>query len=332
MRKLRDITSAIVAGGRSTTTPAAVIQWGARPEQRVVTGTISDIAERADRAGLANPAIVVIGDVVRLRDELAWFDSKPLFGKRVLVPRAAHQAAATATAIRERGADPIVFPVIEIADPPDPKPLTDAARGVARYDWVVFTSANGVERFFAELGKLGRDARALGAARVAVIGPKTAQALSRHGVRADVVAQEFVGEGVGKAIADAGGAKRVLIPRALVARDALPEMLRAAGAEVDVVAADRTLPVSSERALALKELFASGRVDIALFTSGSTVSSLVELLGQDAPSLLSRVCVASIGPITGKALAEHGVSASVTATEFTVAGLLDALEAHFSPK
>jgi uroporphyrinogen III methyltransferase / synthase len=331
MRKIREIAAALVAGGRAAVTPVAVIQWGARPEQRVVTGTLADIADRVTAAGVANPALIVVGDVVGLRDQIAWFDSFPLFGKRVLVPRAAHQAEATARAIRERAAEPVLFPVIEIADPSDRAPLLSAAEALSSYDFVIFTSANGVERFFATLAELGRDARAFGSARLAVIGPKTAAALERRGLRADVVAEEFIGEGVGKAILEQGGAKRVLIPRAEVARDALPEMLKKAGAHVDVVAAYRTLPASAERARGLRELFETGGVDVALFTSGSTVSSLTALLGDDAASLLARVVVASIGPVTSRALAERGVTPAVTAEVYTVAGLLDALELHYSP-
>jgi len=329
MRRIEEITSAIVEGGRPASTPAAVVQWGARPEQRVVTGTLADIAARVRAAGVTNPAVIFVGDVVTLRDELRWFDNRPLFGKRVLVPRAPHQAGATARAIRERGAEPVVFPVIEIGDPPDPARLLRAAQEAASYDWVVFTSANGVERFFAALAASGRDARGFGAAKVAVIGPKTKAALAAYGIAADLMADEYVGEAVGQALLERGPVRRVLIPRALVARDALPEMLRKAGAAVDVVAAYETRPASRERAEALREMFTRGRVDVALFTSGSTVSSLCDLLGDDAASLLERVTVGSIGPITSRALAERGVTPQVTAEKFTVAGLLDALEAHF---
>lgn len=330
MRRIEQITAAIVEGGRPATTPAAVVQWGARPEQRVVTGTLADIAARVREAGVTNPAVIIVGDVVRLRDELRWFDNRPLFGKRVLVPRAPHQAEGTARAVRERAAEPVVFPVIEICDPPDPGRLERAAEEAGSYDWVVFTSANGVTRFFAALRAVGRDARGLGAAKVAVIGPKTKAALEARGIVADLMAEEYVGEAVGQALLGRGPVRRVLIPRALVARDALPEMLRKAGATVDVVAAYETRPVPRERAAELREKLEKGGVDVAIFTSGSTVSSLCDLVGADAAELLSRVTVASIGPVTSRALTERGVTPAVTATEYTVAGLLDALERHFS--
>lgn len=330
MRRIEQITAAIVEGGRPASTPAAVVQWGARPEQHVVTGTLADIAVRVREAGVTNPAVIIVGHVVSLREELRWFDNRPLFGKRVLVPRAPHQAESTARQVRERAAEPVVFPVIQIVEPPDAERLRAAARTVSSYDWVVFTSANGVERFFAALAAERKDARAFGSARVAVIGPKTEAALRPHGVVADLVADEFVGEAVGKALLATGPVRRVLIPRALVARDALPEMLRAAGAEVDVVAAYETRPVGSERATELRAMLASGDLDVVMFTSGSTVTSLCELLGDDAAASLASVVVASIGPVTSRALEERGIKTTLTAKVYTVTGVLDALEAHFS--
>ena len=328
MRRIDEITRAIIDGGRAPTTPSAVIQWGARAEQRVVTAPLAGIAEAARTEGLANPAIIIVGDVVALRDEIRWFDRLPLFGKRILVPRPLAQAKATAHAVRERGAEPIVFPVIEIADPPDPEPLARAARELHTYDWVLFTSANGVERFFGALAAAGRDARAFASAKIGVIGPKTAAALTPHGLTPDLVAEEHVGEGLAGAIARAGGARRVLLPRALEAREALPDLLRKAGAEVDVVPAYETRPASAERGAELRALLESGAIDIALFTSSSTVTSTLALLGD--PARLANVTIASIGPNTSRTLADHGITADVTAETYTVAGLLDALATHFS--
>lgn len=330
MRRLEEILAAIIAGGRPGDTPAAVIQWGARPEQRVVTATLETLAPLARTAGLSNPAIIVVGAIVQLRDRLRWYDSRPLFGKRVLVPRAAHQATVTAHAIRERAALPVLFPVIEIHDPPDVERLRRAARAVDDYSWVVFTSVNGVERFFSALKDVGRDARAFGRSRIAVIGPKTGDALEAHGLVADRVAEEFVGESLAAALTAEGERGRVLIPRALVAREELPAALRAAGFEVDVVPAYRTEPASSARAGELRRLLEEQLVDVVLFTSGSTVVSSCQLLGENAAKLLSTATVASIGPITTRAAREHGIEPAVTASEFTVDGLLDALEAHLA--
>jgi uroporphyrinogen III methyltransferase/synthase len=335
MRRLEAIAKALVDGGRSPETPAAVIQWGARPEQRVVVARLADIAERARDAGLSNPAVIVVGEVVRLRESLRWYDTRPLFGRRVLVPRPAGQAERTAQALRERGAEPRVVPVIEIAPAPDPAPLEAACARLSSYDWVLFTSANGVERLFSALRRAGRDARAFGTAKIGVIGPRTAEALERFGVRADRVAEEHVGEGLARAITLVGGAPapptaplRVLILRALVARDALPNLLREAGAEVDVVAAYETRP-AAPGPKSLVELVETRAVDTVLFTSSSTVTATVERLGPHARELLGALIVASIGPITTRTAEELGVRVDVTATTYTVDGLLDALERYF---
>jgi uroporphyrinogen III methyltransferase/synthase len=329
MRRLEEITSAIVQGGRTPETPAAIIQWGARPEQRVLVATLGDIAARARAEGLSNPALILVGEVVRLREKLRWYDQKPLFGKRVLVPRAEHQARETAIRIRERSAEPVVFPVIQIVAPPDPAPLARALGRLGEYDWVLFTSSNGVDRFFGALARSGRDARALGASKVGVIGPGTRAALERYGIRADVTAREFVGEGLAREIVESG-ARRVLVPRAMTAREALPEQLRSAGAEVDVVPVYRTIPASVDKGASLGTMLERGELDVVLFTSSSTVENVTDLLGSRAAELLSKVVVASIGPITSTSLEGRGVRVDVRATEYTIDGLLDALEANFA--
>ncbi len=331
MRRLEDIAQAIIDGGRARDTPAAVIQWGARPEQRVVVATLDTLGSRVREAGLTNPAVIVVGEVVGLRDSLRWYDSRPLFGKRVLVPRAPHQAGTTASALRERAASPLLVPVIDVVDPPEPERLAEAATKLKEYRWVVFTSANGVQRFLTVLAQQGLDSRAFGGLRLGVIGPKTAEELSRHGLRADCIAKEFVGESLAEALIAASPERgSVLMPRALVAREELPRRLREAGFSVDVVPAYRTVPVSEERTSELRSLLDSGGIDAVLFTSASTVHALCDLLGAEAEERLSRITVASIGPVTSHAAEERGLRPSVTATEYTVAGLLDALEGHFA--
>ncbi len=328
MRRIEEICQAIIAGGRPGDTPVAVIQWGARPEQRVVTAPLTEIAAEVRARGISNPAVIVVGKVVELRHELAWFDSRPLFGKRVLVPRPPHQAKKTAEAIRDRAAEPVLFASIDIEPPPDPALLEAAVRSVHGYDWVLFTSANGVERFFETLVRQGKDARALGTARVGVIGPKTAKALARHGVRADLLADEYIGESLARALLESGDVERVLIPRALEAREALPEQLRAHGVHVDVVPAYRTVKATVERREQLVELL-THQVDVVTFTSSSTVTAIVELLGERAPELMRRLTLAAIGPVTAKTAQDHGLNVDVTASVYTVEGLLDALEEHF---
>jgi uroporphyrinogen III methyltransferase/synthase len=328
MRRIEDIMRAIIAGGRNAETPAAVIQWAARPEQRVVTGTLTTIAALARAAGIANPAVIVVGEVVSLRSELEWFDNRPLFGKSLLVPRPAEQGRVTAAAIAARGASARLLPAIEIREPADPAPLGRAIAELRSYEWVLFTSANGVRHFTAALNRAGLDARAFANTKIGAIGPKTALALGSFGLRADVVAEEFVGEGLARAVLARGIPKRVLLARALVARDALPELLREAGGQVDVVPVYET--VSADSGQALRSHFERREIDAILFTSSSTVNAVVDTLGSGAAEILSRVVVASIGPITSRTLTERGIRVDSEATTFTVDGLLDALERHFS--
>jgi uroporphyrinogen III methyltransferase/synthase len=330
MQRIDAICAAIIEGGRSPSTPAAVVMWAARPAQRVVTAPLGEIAEAAQRAGLSNPALIVVGDVVSLREPLRWFDRQPLFGRRLLVPRPRHQAVGTAEAIRRRAAEPIILPTIEIRPAPDPEALRAAARRVSDYDFCLFTSANGVDCFFQALAQMSLDARAFGRCKVGAIGPKTAEALVPHGIRADLTAAEFVGESLAQAILDIGGVRRILIPRARVAREQLPELLRQGGVTVDVVSAYETRPAGDEQKQRLEALIADNEVDVVMFTSSSTVDSMVEMLGPDAPALLSRVTLASIGPITSATAARRGLEVAVTAETYTVDGLLDALERHYA--
>jgi uroporphyrinogen III methyltransferase/synthase len=334
MRRIEAITQAIVDGGRSADTAVAVVQWGARPNQRVVLGTLATIAERVRAEHVTNPAIIIVGDVVRLREQMAWFDTQPLFGKRILVPRPVEQAGATARAIRERGAEPLIEPAIVIGPPPDARALASAAARASEYDWVVFTSANGVKRFFEALDTEGRDARAFGSALVAVIGPKTAEALRERGIVADVVAREYVAESLvedllaevrRRGLPQLG---RVLLARALLARDVVPKALEAEGALVDVVFAYETHGVEGEAAERLVAKVENG-TDVVLFTSSSMVTSLLDALGGRARDLLEKLTVACIGPVTRDTALAAGLRVDVEASVYTVDGLLDSLEAYF---
>ena len=246
MKRLGEKTQALIDHGRDPRTPALVIQWGTWPRQKVVEGPLVDIAELTAQAKVVNPSVVVIGEVAALRDRMRWFDRKPLFGKRILLTRPGSQAVETARDVRSRGAEPVTAPVIEIAPPPDLAALEKSLRELDSYDLVAFTSANGVVRAMEKLHAMRRDARAFGRAQVAAIGPGTAAALRPYGIVADVVAEEYRGEGLADAIwrrsprpTRKGGCPL----RGLVARDALPVALRAAGIEVDVTAAYETRPV-----------------------------------------------------------------------------------------
>ena len=333
LRKLDTLMELLVAHGRSPSTPVAVVQSASLASQRTIVGTLADIGEKVRDAAITMPALTIVGEVVALRDKLRWFDVLPLFGKRVLVTRPTGRAAALCQLLRDHGAEPVLAPTIRIVEPESSAPLAEAVRELARYDWIVFTSRNGVSHFFAELARQGGDARRLGRARVAAIGPGTADELGVHGVRADRVPGEYRGEAVAQAILDAhGGDLRglcVLLPRAAVARDVVPDTQRAAGADVDVVAAYRSVPPDAEAVDHLRRVVREGSIDVVTFTASSTVTNLVELLGDGAPEALSALTVASIGPITTETAERLGIRVAVTATEYTNEGLVAALAAHF---
>lgn len=336
MRDIERVAADLIEhAGREASTPAAVIQWGTRPEQRVAEGTLETIAREARALKLGSPAVIVVGAVAALRERLRWFDRRPLFGKRVLLTRPREQAEATARLVRARGAEPVVWSAIEIGPPPDPALVAKAARELGRYDVVAFTSENGVAWMWRALNAEGRDARAFGEARVAAIGAGTSAALLARGVRADIVPAEFIGEGLADAIvSDAviaakrarGEPTRVLIPRALVAREALPERLRSAGCEVTVVPVYETRATSASHRSELVARLEAREVDVVFLTASSTVESFCQALGGRAAELCFGVLIASIGPITTKTAERHGLTVGVTAEVSTTAGLLDAVE------
>jgi uroporphyrinogen III methyltransferase/synthase len=329
-RKLESLMQLLVEHGRSADAPAAVIEHASLPRQRTIVGTVGTIARLCRDAAIGTPALTVVGEVVRLRDALRWYDAQPLFGKRVLVTRPEDRAQGLARLLRDEGAEAICIPAIRIAPPEDPAPLARAVAGAGGYDWVVWTSASGVDAFFAEAARQGRDARVLAGARVCAIGPATAEALAAHGIRADVVPAEFRGEAAAGAILAAGDAKgkKVLLPRAAVAREILPETLRAAGALVDVVAAYRSLPAGPDDEEAIRR--AVGEVDAVTLTAPSTLESLLRILGGRAIEALSRVTIASIGPVTTAAAEKAGVRVDATAATYTAEGLALALRERFA--
>jgi uroporphyrinogen III methyltransferase / synthase len=325
---LRAIARKLVEGGLDQETPVAVIQDGTRPTQRTAVGTLATIADEVAAAGIEAPAITVVGNVVRLRDEIAWFDRGALFGKRVLITRPAHQAGAFAGELYARGVEPILASSIAIEPPDDPRPANRAVDEIARYAWLVFTSQNGVDAFFDRLASLDADARAIGATKIAAIGSKTAQRLRERGVRADLVPAEFVSEEIGRALVEAAKpGDRVLVYRAQEARDVLPAMLEEAGISVTVVAAYKTT-FARDPEFAKK----AARADVLTFTSASTVRGFAAALGGDAPAVEAArgKAVACIGPITAEAARECGLHVDVVADVYTTSGLLDALEAHFT--
>jgi uroporphyrinogen III methyltransferase / synthase len=326
--RLAEISAGLIRAGRTPNTPVACVRWGTVPKQRTVTGTLEDIADRVAEAGLKPPAIIVVGEVVALREAgLDWYERRPLFGRRVVVTRARSQAGELSAELERLGAEVYEFPTIEIVPPEDFGPLEDAIRELDSFDWLVYTSVNGVEAFMERLRHHGFDLRAVPrGAKVAAIGPATAERLEKVGLRVDVVPGEYRAEALIDALGTGSLAgQRVLIPRARVAREILPEKLREAGAEVVVPPAYESVP-SSEGREELSLRLQAGGVDCVTFTASSTVENFVGAFGEEeAARLLSGSRVACIGPITADTARKRGLRVDAGADEYTIPGLVEAV-------
>jgi uroporphyrinogen III methyltransferase/synthase len=308
--RLPKIVDRLLAGGLAPDTPAAAIRWGTRPEQHTVRSTLSAIAHEQ----LASPSVIVVGQVAAM--DLSWFESRPLFGKKVIVTRPRHQSSVLADRLRDEGADALIVPTIEIVDPLDGgSALKAAVAQVSSYDWLVLTSANGAARFCEHL----RDGRDLAGVKIAAIGPGTAEVLADHNLVTDLIPERFIAESLLEAfpLPNDTDHRRVLLARAEVARDVLPDGLRDLGWRVDVVDAYRTIPVEPSDA----ERERVTDADIVTFTSASTVDNWVAAFGVDT---LPKV-VACIGPITADTARRAGLRVDVIADVHTIDGLVDAL-------
>ena len=310
----------LIETGRAPDTPAMAVRWATRADQQVIAGTVGDLAARIAGAGMKPPATVVVGEVVRLRGKLSWFEKLPLFGQRVIVTRAQEQAGDFSARLRTLGAAVVEMPTIAIHPARDSGPLDGAIGKLNEYDWLLFTSANGVRFFLERLDASATDLRAL-RARICAIGPATAAAVRRLHLKVDLMPEQYVAESLVAAFAatDLAG-RRVLLPRAAVARDVIPGQLRQRGATVDVVEAYRNVAaeVSPER---VREIFA-GEPDWITFTSSSTVNNFVAIAGKE---VLQGVRVASIGPVTTAAARKHGIAVTAEASRYTIDGLVEAM-------
>ena len=333
---LPEIAARLVENGKSPETPVALVQWGTWTKQRVVVGTLANIVQVVRDAKLTPPAVCVVGEVVKLRDTLRWFDdpaTRPLFGKKVLVTRAREQASGLSSLLRERGAEPIEFPVIKIQRLENYDAIDAALSELASYDWIVFTSANAVPVFAERLALLNKDSRAIGNAKIATIGPATALAVWEHlKIRADYTPTEAVAEAVLEQWPDADmTGKRVLLPRAAEAREILPDQLRERGATVDVLPLYETILDTAE-ADNLREMLKAGEIDVLTFGSSSTVRNFAQALTNgnlsELPALVGTALVAAIGPVTAETARELGINPQITAAEHTIPGLLAAIEEY----
>ncbi len=320
LTRFEEIARRLVAAGKPPETPALAVRWATRADQQTVAAPLAELAGRIREAGIKPPATFVIGEVVRLRDKLDWFEKLPLFGRRIVVTRAREQAAALTEKLRELGAGVIETPVIEIRELGDYSELDGAISRLESYDWLVFTSVNGVRFFLKRLDASARDWRSV-RGRICAIGPATARELEKLHIKVDLTPQEYVAEALIEAFAPFPlEGRRVLIPRAKVAREVLPAQLRERGAEVDVVPAYETV-MPTGTAERCREVLAQG-VDWVTFTSSSTVRNFIDAAGAEA---LKQVRIASIGPVTSATVRSYGLEAAVEARPYTIDGLVSAL-------
>lgn len=327
VKNLPLIVRNLLAAGRDSKTPAAVIERGTLPRQKVVTGTLATIERLAVK--IRPPAVTVVGDVVSLRGKLSWFEKKPLLGKRILVTRARGQASALSTLLEEAGAEVWEIPTIEIHGPASWSRLDRALRSLARYHWLVFTSVNGVAAFFNRLWKLGRDLKDLKGLKVAAIGPATAGAVKEKGIRVDTIAEEYVAEGLVRVLGrEELKGKKILIPRAQKAREILVEELKRGGAQVDLVEAYRTA-IPRQGSKKLRSLIAGGDFDLVTFASSSTVENFMKMAGRNFFTRGRQIPVASIGPVTSAAAKRFGLKVVIQPKEYTIPSLATAIVKYF---
>lgn len=325
IKNLPNIVSQLVKYGRSEDTPVAVIRWGTTTSQETVVGTLSNILEKAKN--IKPPAITIVGEVVNLRDQLNWFETRPLFGKTIIVTRSRDQASEFSEQLTELGANVLEFPTIHITTPDDFSPLDNELKRLDSTDWIIFTSVNGVDSFFNRISDLGGDIRDLKGVKICSIGPATTDRIKGYHVKVDCQPPKYVAESVVEVLkeADELKGKRILMPRADIARSYLPEELQKIGAEVIDIVAYKTVVATNGDSSVLDKL-KSGMVDIVTFTSSSTVRNFVKIVGKDNLSTFKeKVQFASIGPITTETAEEMGIDISIKADEYTIPGLVKAI-------
>lgn len=326
VKKLPEIVKNLIDSGRSPETPVAMVQHGTLPIQRTVSGTLSTIVEIAREAQIKAPAVTVVGQVVNLRESMQWIEHRPLFGRTILVTRSRHQASSLLAQLQELGANAIEFPTIKIVQHSNSTVFNDFLARIDSFQYLVFTSVNGVDGFVEALLQAGKDLRALAGKKLVCIGPATAEAFTRRGIRPDHVPQTFVAEAMLPWF-ESNSPGQAAFLRAEKAREVLPEALRQIGYEVEVIPVYHT-EYESPDSSAIIELLQQGKVDLVTFTSSSTVDGFEQLI-KDAGIAAESVPGAVIGPITEQTALSKGYSIKCRAEEYTIPGLINAMRGYF---
>ncbi len=323
---LSQIVERLITHGRDPQTPVSLVRVGTTPQQVVVQGTLADIVEKVEEVQLKSPAIIVVGEVNTLRQQLRWFDTKPLFCKRILVTRARAQASGFVDILENNGAEVTQFPTIEV------RPLEIDSANIPspeKYDWVIFTSVNAVEIYYQHIRDKGMDTRAFSGCNVCAVGPKTVDALNEVGIHPDFIPSQSRGSVVATEIDDVDG-KNILLPRAKIGSPDLPQILRERGAHIDDVSIYDTVKVESEGSEVIAKDLLDGRIDFVTFTSSSTVTNLLEMFPEhNAIDLLANVKVAVIGPTTEATAVKHGIHVDVVAKDATIESLTEGIIAAY---
>ena len=323
----------LIENGRSLETPVAVVRWGTRADQTTIVGNLENISDLVKENEIRPPAVMVVGDVVKLRETLKWYEKKPLFGQRVLVTR---EHTVGFEPLEELGAEIIEFHTIEIVPPDDWTELDRAIEKIDSYNWLILTSVNGVKFFFQRLMDRDRDIRDLKGVKICAVGSKTASAIKKYGIKVDLVPKKYNAEGLIEAFTGKHGngpfkGLKILLPRAETARETFPEKVRELGGEIDVFTSYKTVKpeVHGKR---LKRFLKEGKISIATFTSAATFNNYMEIMGKDAIDLLKDVTITVIGPVTAKAVEKAGLKVSIMPEEATVDAMVKAIINRVSKK
>jgi len=329
MTNLKMISEKLIEHGRSADTPVAVVQWATLPRQKTLIGRLDEIAELVITARIEPPAVIIIGEVVRYREELRWYDNLPLFGRRFLITRPRAQAAGFVALLQAQGAETICIPTIEIAPPDDWQPCDRALARLDRYAGLILTSANGVDAFFDRLRNQNLDLRALAGIEIIAVGPKTAKAIEKHGLKPDFVPDDYRAEGVvAELLARGVDGKRYLYPRTEIARSLIPDSLTVGGAQVDAPIVYRTLAPKEKQEM-VRHLLESGELDAVCFSSSSTFDNLHAMFGDELQLLKKETAFFSIGPLTSETIRKHGFQVALEPENSTLDALVAAMVEYY---
>lgn len=333
IKNIGNIVEKLIQNGRDPETPVAVIRWASTPEQKSVVGTLNTIVEIVKREDIRPPAVIVVGDVVKLRDTINWYEKRPLFGKRIMVTRTREQASDLVYRLENLGADCLEFATISLEPPDSWEELDRALEKIEKFDWLLFTSINAIHYFFRRLFELNLDARVLKGVQIAVVGTATNECLNGYGLQADLVPEVFTGKGLAETLIKKGvEGQSFLLPRALEASEVLPEMLKKAGCEVVIAPVYQNVrPEGKEEEL--RDLLKEG-VDAVTFTSSSTCTNFLFMLNAkdqtEMKELLAGTKIASIGPVTTKTIEENGLAVDIQPDKYTIPSLVDSVMDYFA--